>query len=164
MVLTLLSSLLVMVSVRAVCSAQSCLRSMVTVFCVPCMNQVVVVTGTVYLQVLHWWPHNFGTTSWWFVKMLEICEEFACSHHVRFNPAKTQLIWGGLTVNFSSSAPFNFVVSAGLSGSLRLLPVNEFIWRSWHSDEVYRLTVSLRFNFANNILKTHLFQSLSRFL
>ena len=25
-------------------------------------------------------------------KMLEVCEEFVCSHHIRFNPAKTQLI------------------------------------------------------------------------
>ena len=51
MVLTLLSFLVAMVSVRAVCSAQSCLMSMLTVFSVPCVNQVVVVTGTVYLQV-----------------------------------------------------------------------------------------------------------------
>ena len=117
MVLTLLSSLLVMVSVRAVCSTQACLLFMLTVFCVPCMNQVVVVTGTVYIfagalfyadDLMIWAPSADGL-----IKMLGECEEFACSRHVRFsfNPAKTVNFNPANTVNFSCSASFIFVVS-----------------------------------------------------
>ena len=41
-------------------------------------------------------------------KLLEVCEEFACSHHVCFNPAKTKLIRFGSTVNLPCSASFIF--------------------------------------------------------
>ena len=41
-------------------------------------------------------------------KMLEVCKEFARSHHVHFNPDKTQLIRFGSTVNFPCSASFIF--------------------------------------------------------
>ena len=39
-------------------------------------------------------------------KMLSVCEEFASSHRVRFNPAKTQLICFGTAVNCSCSDTF----------------------------------------------------------
>ena len=41
-------------------------------------------------------------------KMLEVCEEFACSCCVRLNPAKTQLIRFVSTVNLPCSASFVF--------------------------------------------------------
>ena len=41
-------------------------------------------------------------------KMLAVCEEFACSDHVRFNPAQTQLIWFGSTLNSPCITSFIF--------------------------------------------------------
>ena len=65
-----------------------------TVFCVPCVNQVVVITGSVFAGALCYAddlmilaPSADGLR-----KMLEVCEEFACSYCVRLNPAKNQLI------------------------------------------------------------------------
>ena len=40
--------------------------------------------------------------------MLEVCEEFVCSHHIRFNLAKTQLIQFASTVNSPYSMIFIF--------------------------------------------------------
>ena len=44
-------------------------------------------------------------------KMLSVCEEFASSHCVRFNPAKTQLICFGTAVNCSCNDTFIFLWS-----------------------------------------------------
>jgi len=120
-----------MVSVRAVCSAQACLLFMLTVFCVRCMNQVVVVTGTVYifagalfytddLTILA--PSADGL-----IKMLGVCEEFACSRHVLFNPAKTVNFNPANTVNFSCSASFIFCGQHLTMLDSVVQPVNELI-------------------------------------
>ena len=107
MELTLLSSPLVMASIEVVCSAQSCLLIMWTVFCV---NQVVAVTGTIYLQVYYATliSRYFAPSADGLRKMLEVCEEFVCSYHIRFNPAKTQLIQFCSTVNSPYSVIFIF--------------------------------------------------------
>ena len=92
--------LLYLVSIREVCLAQSCLLSMSTVFCVLCVNQVVVVTGTVYLQVHYATLTILAPSADGLRKMLEVCEEFGCSHHICFNP------WFGSTVNFPCNVSF----------------------------------------------------------
>ena len=169
MVLTLLSSLLVMVSVRVVSSAQSCLLSMLTVFCVPCMNQSgrgcyghsIFAGALCYaddLTILA--PSADGLR-----KMLEVCKEFARSHHVRFNPAKTQLIRFGSTVNFPCSASFIFcgqrltmLDSVVHLGNYQTMNLSDDLDIQMKSMDVIKQanTVLLRFN---SILKTHLFQS-----
>ena len=74
------------------------------------MHRVVVVIGIVYSQV-----HSVMLTILLYIlapsadglrKILSVCEEFASSHRVCFNPAKTQIICFGTTVNCSCSDTF----------------------------------------------------------
>ena len=98
-------------------------------------------------------------------KMLEVCEEFACSHHVRFNPAKTQIIRFRSTVNFPCSASFIFcgqrltmldsVVHLGNYLTMNLSDDLDIQMKSMDFIKQAN-TVLLRFNFADSILKTSL--------
>ena len=101
-------------------------------------------------------------------KMLGVCEEFTCSYHVRLNPAKTQLLRFGSTVNSPCSMSFIFcgqrltmldsVVHLGNYLSMNLSDDLDIQMKSMDFIKQAN-TELLRFNFADSILKTCLFQS-----
>ena len=95
-------------------------------------------------------------------KRLSVCEEFASSHRVRFNPAKTQLICFGTAVNCSCSDTFIFcgrrlamldsVVHLGSYLTVNLL--DDLDIRMKTMDFIRQANaVLLRFHFADRALK-----------
>ena len=101
-------------------------------------------------------------------KMLSVCEEFASSHRVRFNPAKIQLICFGTAVNCSCSDTFIFC-GRRLAMLDSVVHLGSYLTVNLSDDLDIRMktmdfirqanAVLLRFHFADRALKTHLFRS-----
>ena len=98
--------------------------------------------------------------------MLKVCEEFACSYHFRFNPAKTQLIRFASTMNFPCSYIFcgqrlTMLDSVVHLGNYLMMNLSDDLDIQMKSMDFIKQanTVFLRFNFPDSVLKKHLFQS-----
>ena len=106
--------------------------------------------------ILCWWPHDFGCMSWWFKKNVGSMWGIYLLTPYLFNPAKTQLI---------------DLVQLWISPVARLLFSVVSVWQcltQWFTwvttctsmDFIKQASSELlRFNFADSILKTCLFQS-----
>ena len=99
-------------------------------------------------------------------KMLEVCEEFVCSHHIRFNPAKTQL---ANTVLFNCELPLQRDLYFLWSTLDSVIHLGNYLMMNLSVDLDIQMktmefinqanTVLSRFNLGDSVLKTHLFQS-----